>query len=156
LVAQLRDFGAERAARNQIPGLWKTLGFELTDWNRGTATVSWNSTPDYGFSTGSGYLVQGGLLTTLLDASMGSCCWTVLDTEHGFLTADLRVEFLRSARPGLLVATGSIVHLTKRVAFCAGELRNAVGDLLATSRCTQIILSQDHASNRATALNAPN
>jgi uncharacterized protein (TIGR00369 family) len=148
LAAELRDYGAERAERNKVTGLWTTLGYELKDWTRGTAAVGWNATPEYGFATASGYVVQGGLVTTLLDSAMAASCWTVLDTEHGFLTADLRVEFLRSARVGPLVATGSIVHITRRVAFCAGELHDADGKLLATSRCTQVILDQHHPSTR--------
>ena len=39
-----------------------------------------------------------------LDAAMGGSCWTVLDADQAFLTADLRVEFLRSCRPGILRA----------------------------------------------------
>jgi acyl-coenzyme A thioesterase PaaI-like protein len=44
------------------------------------------------------------LVTALLDAGMGGACWTVLDRDQAFLTADLRVEFLRSAYIGTLIA----------------------------------------------------
>ena len=54
-------------------------------------------------------------------------------------TADLRVEFMRSARPGTLRAEGSVVQRNRRVAFCSAELYDAEGELLASSRCTQII-----------------
>jgi hypothetical protein len=32
------------------------------------------------------------------------------------------------------------VRRTRRVVFCAAELRNEAGDVLATSRCTQVVL----------------
>jgi len=47
-------------------------------------------------------VVQRGLVTALLDAAMGGATWTVLDHHQAFLAADLRVEFLRATRLGLL------------------------------------------------------
>jgi uncharacterized protein (TIGR00369 family) len=79
---------------------------------------------------------------------MGGACWTVLDRDQAFLTADLRVEFLRSATPGTLTAKGWVVRRTRRVVFCAAELRNAAGDILATSRCTQVVLPAEGRAGR--------
>jgi uncharacterized protein (TIGR00369 family) len=86
--------------------------------------------------------VQGGLVTALLDAAMGGACWTVLDKDQAFLTADLRVEFLRSAEIGTVSGHGWVVRRTRRVVFCAAELHRGEtkGELLATSRCTQVVL----------------
>ncbi len=135
-----RDLGAMRDRRNVKPGLWRTLGYELRSWDEGSAVVAWHARPEYGFESGDGYVVQGGMVTALLDAAMGSACWTVLDDSQAFLTADLRTEFLRSARPGELVASGSVVRRTRAVVFCAGELQDAEGTVLAASRCTQVVL----------------
>jgi uncharacterized protein (TIGR00369 family) len=109
-------------------------------WEPGATAVAWDAGEDYCFPTAGGPIVQGGLVTALLDAGMGGACWTVLDRDQAFLTADLRVEFLRSARPGTLTARGWVVRRTRRVVFCAGELRDAGGQVLATSRCTQVVL----------------
>jgi uncharacterized protein (TIGR00369 family) len=81
------------------------------------------------------------MVTTLLDTAMGGACWSVLGDDESFLTADLRVEFLRSARPGTLRAVGNVVQRNRRIAFCAAELWQD-GVLLATSRCTQIIRAE--------------
>jgi uncharacterized protein (TIGR00369 family) len=72
---------------------------------------------------------------------MGGACWSVLDEHESFLTADLRVEFVRAARPGVLRAEGVVVRRNRRVAFCAADLFDAAGELLASSRCTQIVRS---------------
>ena len=104
--------------------------------------------PQYCFPAVGGPIVQGGLVTAMLDAAMGGACWTVLDRDELFRTADLRVEFLRTSRPGTLRATGEVVHRTRRVAFCAAELWDAAGKLLATSRCTQVILPASEAAGR--------
>ena len=120
--------------------LWTTLGYRRESWEPGATEVSWVADEAYCFPTASGPIVQGGLVTALLDAGMGGACWTVLDRDQAFLTADLRVEFLRSSTPGKLTARGWVVRRTRRVVFCAAELRNEAGDVLATSRCTQVVL----------------
>jgi uncharacterized protein (TIGR00369 family) len=122
------------------PHIWRTLGYRRTDWRPGATSIEWTATPEYCFPTADGGVVQGGLVTALLDAAMGGACWTVLDLDEVFLTADLRVEFLRVSRPGLLSATGTVVRRTRRVTFCAAEMHDAEGVLLATSRCTQVVL----------------
>lgn len=139
-----------REVRGGQVGLWRTLGYRLDSWEFGRSVVSWDATADYGFATGGGYVVQGGLVTAVLDAAMGGACWTVLDAEQVFLTADLRVEFLRSAPVGRLIATGWVVRATSRVVFCAGELHDDTATLLASSRCTQIVLPAEHRGQRAT------
>jgi uncharacterized protein (TIGR00369 family) len=120
--------------------LWTTLGYRRVSWGEGSSVVAWDATPEYGFPTSSGAVIQGGLVTALLDAAMGGACWTVLDADQAFLTADLRVEFLRSTRPGTITATGTVVRRTRRVVFCEAQLHDADGLLLAASRCTQVVL----------------
>lgn len=122
------------------PHIWRTLKYRRTGWEPGSTSIEWTATPDYCFPTAAGPVVQGGLVTALLDAAMGGACWTVLDNDQVFLTADLRVEFLRPSRPGILRATGTVVRHTRRVVFCAAELHDQDDRLLATSRCTQVVL----------------
>jgi uncharacterized protein (TIGR00369 family) len=122
------------------PHIWATLGYRRESWEPGSTTIAWTATEDYCFPSGGGPIVQGGLVTALLDAAMGGACWSVLDKDQAFLTADLRVEFLRSAHVGELSARGWVVRRTRRVVFCAAEMYDAEGVLLATSRCTQVVL----------------
>ncbi|HEX6499453.1 MAG TPA: PaaI family thioesterase [Micromonosporaceae bacterium] len=129
--------------------IWQTLGYRQTAWSEGSSIVEWDAGEAYCFPTASGPIVQGGLVTALLDAAMGGACWTTLGTDEAFLTADLRVEFLRSARPGTLRAAGQVVRRTRRVVFCAAELTDADGVPLATSRCTQIVLPGEGAAGRS-------
>ena len=128
--------------------LWTTLGYRRVSWGEGTSAVAWDATPQYGFPTSSGPVIQGGLVTAILDAAMGGACWTVLDADQAFLTADLRVEFLRATRPGTITATGSVVRRTRKVVFCEGRLEDADGRLLAASRCTQVVLPADGPAGR--------
>jgi len=72
----------------------------------------------------------------------------VLDNDQSFLTADLRVEFLRSCRPGTLRAVGEVVRRTRRVVFCSAELYDPDGIVLAAARCTQVVLPADGRAGR--------
>lgn len=122
------------------PHIWLTLGYRSVEQKDGVAVIEWEATSDYAFHDGAGgHIVHGGMVTTLLDTAMGGACWSVLDESESFLTADLHCEFVRSARPGTLRAEGRVVQRNRRVAFCAADLYDADGELLASARCTQII-----------------
>ena len=137
---RLADVGSFSQRGGDGPNLWRTLGFRRMAWDAGTATIEWDATPDYGFVTPTGHVIQGGLVTAILDSAMGGSCWTVLNRDESFLTADLRVEFLRPTRPGALRAVGEVIRRTSKVVFCAAELFDMDGNTTAMSRCTQVIL----------------
>jgi uncharacterized protein (TIGR00369 family) len=134
------DLGSFSERAGSGPNLWRTLGFRRTDWAPGSSTVEWEATLEYGFVTPAGPVIQGGLVTAVLDSAMGGACWTVLNNDEAFLTADLRVEFLRPTRPGRLRAVGQVVRRASRVVFCSAELFDTEGTTLAASRCTQVVL----------------
>lgn len=121
------------------PHIWLTLDYRSLRQADGESVLEWDATPDYCFHAPSGPIVHGGMVTTLLDTAMGGACWTVCAEDESFLTADLHVEFMRSAHPGTLRAEGRVVKRNRRIAFCAAELYDAAGTLLAAARCTQII-----------------
>ena len=121
------------------PHIWRTLGYRGVEQEAGRSVIEWDATPEFCFNAPSGPIVHGGMVTTLLDTAMGGACWSLMEENESFLTADLRVEFMRSARPGTLRADGRVVQRNRRVAFCEANLYDAEGTLLASSRCTQII-----------------
>jgi uncharacterized protein (TIGR00369 family) len=123
----------------EAPHVWHTLGYRSAGRGEGSVAIEWDATEDFSFRDPSGPIVHGGLVATLLDTAMGGAAWTVLDDGESFLTADLRVEFFRSARPGTLRADGRVVHRTRRAVFCEAQLRDPDGTVLASSRCTQIV-----------------
>jgi len=122
--------------------VWRTLGYRRTATEPGRMEIEWDASEDYTFPDGNGSIVHGGLVGTILDTAMGGACATVLEEGESFLTADLRVEFMRSARPGLLRADGRVVRKTRRVVFCSAELYDAEGTHLASARCTQVLRSK--------------
>jgi uncharacterized protein (TIGR00369 family) len=121
------------------PHIWRTLGFHGVEQGDGRSVIEWDATPDFCFQSPSGPIVHGGMVATLLDTAMGGACWSLMAEDEDFLTADLRTEFMRSARPGTLRAEGRVVQRSRRVVFCSAELYDSDGMLLATARCTQIV-----------------
>src|SRR3954447_21230812 len=122
------------------PHVWNTLRYRGVEQADGRAVIEWDATAEYSFHAPSGPIVHGGMVAALLDTAMGGACWTLMTDEEDFLTADLRTEFHRSARPGTLRAEGWVVQRNRRVVFCAAELYQD-GELIASARCTQIVRS---------------
>ena len=130
------------------PHIWHTLGYERTVWEPGHQTLEWKASEDYAFPTTTGYIVHGGMVSTILDTAMGGACWTLLNHDEAFLTANLNVEFHRATRPGLLRAEGRVVSRTKRAVFCSAELFDEDERHTASARCTQIILPSQGPAGR--------
>ena len=122
------------------PHVWTTLGYRGIENETGRTVIEWDAPPEYCFHGESGPIVHGGLVTTLLDTAMGGACYSTLEDDETFLTADLRAQFLRPTRPGTLRAVGRVIHRTKRMAFCDAELFDVEGKRLATAGCTQVLL----------------
>ncbi len=59
---------------------------------------------------------------------------TMTAEAHGFPTADLKVDFLRPAKPGRLVARATVRHRTRRLAFCETTVEQADGQVVAEAR----------------------
>jgi acyl-coenzyme A thioesterase PaaI-like protein len=53
----------------------------------------------------------------------------------------MKVSFLRSARPGPIIAEGRVVHRTRSLAFLEGTLSTEDGDLIATGTATARIVA---------------
>jgi uncharacterized protein (TIGR00369 family) len=128
-----------RAAGGDI---WSTLGYRFVPGSEGRLTIEWDATLDFCFPDTGRTIVHGGMLATLLDSAMGHACAAALGEDESFLTADLHVEFYRSAVPGTLRAEADVVHQSKRAMFCTASLYDAAGTLLASARCTQIVRRQ--------------
>jgi uncharacterized protein (TIGR00369 family) len=131
---------ALRRRGERYPGIWTHLGWSLADVAPGRAVMEWEPDTDHAFAAGDGWIVHGGMVTALLDTAMGQASWTLLANDEVFLTADLRTEFYRPTDPGLVRATGWVVHKTRRVSFAAAEMHDAAGKLLASGRATNLII----------------
>jgi len=109
---------------------WKA---ERIDPEHGEAEVSFTATEAFTNPMGT---VQGGFLAAMLDDTLGPALVCTLGPAEFPLTLELKVNYLRPARPGQLRGIGRIVHRGGTVAFLAGELLGDSGEVLATATAT--------------------
>lgn len=83
-------------------------------------------------------VVAGGSLTTLMDTACGTAVFTDLPGNELCPTLDLRVDYMKSARPGSdLIAHARVVRVTDSVVFTRCDVyqeKEGAQDLVA--RCT--------------------
>lgn len=84
--------------------------------------------------------VQGGFLAAMLDDTLGPALVATLPANHFAPTIELKVNFIRPAKPGRLIGTGRVVARGGTIAFLAGELMNEHGELVATATATARIV----------------
>jgi uncharacterized protein (TIGR00369 family) len=125
--------------RAPMPTAAKTLGWSLVDANpeRGEIEVSFEATADFLNPAGT---VQGGFLTAMLDDTMGPALAATLEPGLFGATLELKVSFLRPAKPGRLVGRGRVVHSGSTIAFLSGELLDESGRVVAVGSATARIL----------------
>ncbi len=128
------------AGRGPCPPGTALLGWKCRaiDPEAATITVDFEARPDFLNPAGG---IQGGYLAAMLDDTMGPCLFATLEPGHRVLTVELKVNYIRLARPGRLVGTGRVVHKGGSLAFLAGELATPGGDLVATATATARIVS---------------
>jgi len=84
----------------------------------------------------SGNIVQGGYVTGWIDAAMAHSVMIPTDFEFSPLTLELKITFLKSANPGIVIAAAKVIKLGKSIAFVEGTLTNESGDLIAKGTST--------------------
>jgi len=80
-----------------------------------------------------GGFVQGGILCSMLDATMSAA---VFGMTHGKMyppTISMAVNFLAPAKPGSITGEAKVTQLGKSVAFVEGRLTTDDGTLIATA-----------------------
>ncbi len=107
----------------------EALGFQLWRFDSGIAEIGVEIQPTM---LNSWKVAHGGVIMTLLDVAMAHAARSVRADERdgGIATIEMKTSFLRPAE-GRLVAIGTLLHGSARMAFCEGSVRDAGGTLCA-------------------------
>jgi len=108
-----------------------SLGGMIEQLDGAVGTLAMSFTPAHQFIQGNGVL-QGGIVSSMLDFVLGLCVVPMLPPNMTAATASLTVSFMRGALPGKFVATGHVDKLGKRTAFTRGTLTDEFGNLVAS------------------------
>jgi len=77
--------------------------------------------------------VQGGILSAMLDDTMGPAVFVMTEGRLYTATITMTVNFLAPAKPGPIVGEADVTQLGQTIAFVAGRLMGEDGTLLATA-----------------------
>jgi len=126
---------AARLANNPVV---KFMSIGLREVTSGEATLILKYREELRNSMG---LLQGGILGVLADVAGGVSLYSVLTDplKVAIPTVEFKLNFLRPAKGGDLVARGRVVHSGRQIAICQVEVSAEDGSLLATGIFTYMI-----------------
>lgn len=110
--------------------LAKFLGFDIS-YQDETCTVAFE-VRDYMFNPQGS--LHGGLVAAALDVSMGHLIHHV--TGEGGLTLEMKVQYMRPARPGRVACVGRFLKRGRSLSFMESRMADAGGKLLSMATAT--------------------
>ena len=117
------------------PAFLKMLNGRITavDRDARTCTLEFDIGTEFCHSVD---VVQGGFVTSMLDATMTHAAFTVADGVVNVLTLEIKVSFLEASRAGHFSVIGKLLKGGGKTAFMSAELFNGDGELTATATST--------------------
>jgi uncharacterized protein (TIGR00369 family) len=118
-----------------MPPCAKLLGWHMieADAKEGRVKIGFDGKPEFCNPAG---FIQGGLLSAMLDDTMGPA--VLLHTNGAAYTAtiSMTVHFLAPARVGRLIGEARVTQVGKTVAFVEARLTDEQGAVVATATST--------------------
>lgn len=121
------------------------IGFRLTAFGGGEATVELNSGPRHYNPMGT---VHGGVLCDIADAAMGLAFASTLEEDQSFTTLELKINFLRPVWEARLLAQARVTSRGKTVGLVECDVIDAGSRLMARASSTCLVLSGKMAEGR--------
>jgi len=116
-------------------GMVANIGTRIVEVAHGRLVLEGNMKGEaHGFPTSRGTIIHGGAIATLADEALASVAFTAAEEGETTVTADLKVDFLRPAMPGRLIARATVRHRTRRLAFCEATVEQEGGKIVAEAR----------------------
>jgi fumarylpyruvate hydrolase len=113
-----------------VPPFNDYLGVRVQRGEGGTAEATLDLEPHHLNMRG---VAHGGVVTSLLDSALGAAVIVSMPREWWCATISLSTQFIAGAGTGRLTATGHMLRRGHRVAYAAGEVRDAKNRLIATA-----------------------
>jgi len=87
--------------------------------------------------------VQGGILTAMLDDTMGPALLLMTGGRLYTTTIEMSVSFLGPAKPGRLISEGRVVQLGKTIAFLEAQIGDCDGNRIARATASARLVPVD-------------
>jgi uncharacterized protein (TIGR00369 family) len=118
--------------RLTAPPSSKLLGWHLLDARPGEGWIRIGFDGKAEFCNPAGF-IQGGILSAMLDDTMGPAVFVMTDGKLYTATITMTVNFLAPAKVGPIVGEAKVTQLGKTIAFVGASLMTQDGTLLATA-----------------------
>ena len=114
------------------PPCARLLGWHLLDArpDDGWIRIGFEGKPEFCNPAG---FIQGGMLSAMLDDTMGPAVFAMTDGKLYTATITISVNFLAPAKPGPIIGEARVTQLGKTIAFVEGRLLAEDGVVLATA-----------------------
>jgi uncharacterized protein (TIGR00369 family) len=122
-----------------MPPVAKLLGWRVLDARPAEGWLKLGFDGKADFCNPAGF-IQGGILSAMLDDTMGPAVLVMTEGRSYTTTVSLTVNFLASAKPGPIIAEAKVTQLGKTIAFVEGKLTAEDGILLATATAVERLL----------------
>lgn len=128
--------------RKPMPPVAKLLGWKLEeiDPDAGTITVSFETRAEFANPLGN---IQGGILASMLDDTMGPALVATLSPDQFAPTLEMKVSYFAPAKVGpRLRGRGRVVHAGRTNAFVEADLIDQDDRLIARASATVRIVTR--------------
>ena len=115
-----------------MPPVARLLGWRLIDARPQDGWIKMAFDGKQDFCNPAGF-IQGGILSSMLDDTMGPAVFVMTDGKLFTTTITMTVNFLAPAKPGPITGEATVTQLGKTIAFVEGRLTAVDGTLLATA-----------------------
>ncbi|HLZ04354.1 MAG TPA: PaaI family thioesterase [Bradyrhizobium sp.] len=122
-----------------LPPIAKLLGWRVLDARPAEGWLKLGFEGKADFCNPAGF-IQGGILSSMLDDTMGPAVFVMTGGKSYTTTVSLTVNFLAPARPGPIIGEAKVTQLGKTIAFVEGKLTAEDGTLLANATAVERLL----------------
>ena len=120
----------------------KLVGMEIDHVEEGLSRCSMVAASQHWNPFGT---VHGGILCDLTDLTMGMAFMTTLGEGEGLATIELKINFFRPAKTGLLRAEAKVMHRGRSTGFVECEVVDEAGKLVVKASSTCMVVKDERA-----------
>ena len=138
----------EASLRGEVPPppVARLVGMRLVHVGDGEA--AWELEVDLAHHANPMGTVHGGILCDVADAAMGVAYASLLGEGESFTTLELKINYLKPVRDGVVVARGRVVKAGRTIGLVECDVEDANGSLVARASSTCMTLRGEAAAGR--------